>query len=162
MSSNKYKPHLLVLPEDDPNRQITNGFILNPALNERAIQVLPSGGGWTRVVEEFKNVHVHEMQKYSERRVLLIIDFDDQVESRLHYIQSGIPPELVDRVFILGVLSEPEELRTNLQMSFEDIGKSLSQDCADNNPGIWEHDLLKQNKTELDRMVSLVKPFLFN
>jgi hypothetical protein len=42
MGLNKYKPHLLVLPEDDPNRQIANGFVHNPAvdLNERAIQIL--------------------------------------------------------------------------------------------------------------------------
>lgn len=29
---NKYRPHVLVLPEDDANRQIANGFLLAPAL----------------------------------------------------------------------------------------------------------------------------------
>lgn len=46
MSINKYKAHLLVLPEDDANRQMANGFILDPNLNERVIQVLPPVGGW--------------------------------------------------------------------------------------------------------------------
>jgi hypothetical protein len=38
MRINKYKPHILVLPEDDANRQIANGFILEPTLNQSAIQ----------------------------------------------------------------------------------------------------------------------------
>jgi hypothetical protein len=64
MGINRYKPHLLVLPEDDSNRQIANGFILNPSLNERLIQVLPPTGGWTKVVDMFSEVHVTEMYKF--------------------------------------------------------------------------------------------------
>jgi len=30
MSPNQYQPHILVLPEDDANRQIANGFIQAP------------------------------------------------------------------------------------------------------------------------------------
>ncbi|QEI40683.1 hypothetical protein BMF77_01255 [Dolichospermum sp. UHCC 0315A] len=41
MSINKNKPHLLILPEDDANRQIVNGFIQNLNVNNRAIQILP-------------------------------------------------------------------------------------------------------------------------
>jgi len=40
MSINKYEPHLLVLPEDDANRKIANGFILH-CHNRRC------GTGWT-------------------------------------------------------------------------------------------------------------------
>jgi hypothetical protein len=29
MSVNKYHPHVLVLPEDDANRQLANGFLLD-------------------------------------------------------------------------------------------------------------------------------------
>lgn len=57
MRLNKYRPHLLVLPEDDANRQIANGFILHPNVNSRAIQVLPPSGGWRKVLEDFRNVH---------------------------------------------------------------------------------------------------------
>ncbi len=42
MSVNRALPHVLVLPEDDANRQIANGFLL--ALDssvQRRIQVLP-------------------------------------------------------------------------------------------------------------------------
>lgn len=45
MSVNFYKPHVLVLPEDDANRQIAIGFLLDPGLKQRNIQILtPSGG----------------------------------------------------------------------------------------------------------------------
>lgn len=46
MSVNAYADHVLVLPEDDANRELTNGFLQEPALNPRAIQVLPVAHGW--------------------------------------------------------------------------------------------------------------------
>lgn len=90
-----------------------------------------------------------------------MIDFDHQAE-RLSSVKDEIPQELSDRVFVLGVLSEPEDLKANLRKSLEAIGESLSQDCSDDTRRVWGHDLLKHNEPELDRMVSSVKPFLFN
>ncbi len=72
MSTNKYKAHILVLPEDDANRQIANGFVLHPNLNERAIQILPAAGGWTKIMHAFRTVHAHQMKQYHERRIVLI------------------------------------------------------------------------------------------
>ena len=162
MSTNNYKPHIHVLPEDDANRQIANGFLLNPDLNERVIQILPIVGGWSKVVDEFESVHARQMRKYLERRIVLMIDFDNQAD-RLNFVKNKIPEELSDRVFVLGVLSNPEELNANLnKKGLEDIGASLSKDCSDNTRKVWGHNLLKHNQTELDRMVSSVKPFLFN
>ena len=48
MSVNKYLPHLLILPEDDANRELANGFVLNHAVNSRAVQILPPAGGWKK------------------------------------------------------------------------------------------------------------------
>jgi hypothetical protein len=48
MAVNKYKPHIYVLPEDDANRQIANGFLLHESVDSRSIQVMPTTGGWTR------------------------------------------------------------------------------------------------------------------
>jgi hypothetical protein len=42
---NKYQPHVIVLPEDDANRQIGNGFLQVPSLQARRIQILPEAGG---------------------------------------------------------------------------------------------------------------------
>lgn len=161
MACNNYKPHLHVLPEDDCNRQIANGFLLTPTLNHRVIQVLPIAGGWLKVVAKFKHEQVVEMYRYPERRIVLMIDFDDQVE-RLSQIQEEIPEGLIDRVFVVGTLSEPENLRTQMNKSFERIGQALAQDCADNTQTVWGHPLLKHNESELGRMVKNVKPFLFN
>ncbi|MEG4802106.1 hypothetical protein QUB63_20100 [Microcoleus sp. ARI1-B5] len=166
---NNYQDHVLVLPEDDANRQIANGFINNLNVKERAIQVLPIAGGWGKVVEKFLKNQADEMKKLSKRRMVLLIDFDRKGE-RLNHVKSQIPEELQDRVFILGVLSDPEDLK-RIKKRFESIGTgkleqlgdTLANDCSnDNTNGLWGHDLLKHNKTELDRMIKSVKPFLFN
>jgi len=163
MSINKYHKHLLVLPEDDANRQIANGFLLDSTLNARAIQILPPAGGWTKVMDSFINTHVSGMYQYQDRMILLLIDFD-QDEKRLDYLKNEIPNDMKERVFVLGTLSEPEELKKNIANlnTFEAIGKALAQDCINETDKIWGHDLLKHNRNELDRMISSVKPFLFN
>lgn len=106
MSLNRYKSHVFVLPEDDANRQIANSFILHPNINERVIQVLPPAGGWGKVLSRFTEVHVSEMQQYSEERLILLIDFDLR-KDRLTYVKNKIPASLQERVFVVGVLSRP-------------------------------------------------------
>ena len=93
--------------------------------------------------------------------IALLIDFDEY-EDRLIYVNAQIPDNLKNRVFVLGVLSEPESLRRDINKNFEKIGEALAKDCSDNTNELWGHYLLKHNKTELDRMISSVKPFLFN
>lgn len=161
MSINKHKPHILVLPEDDANRQIANGFILNLNINIRTIQVLPEAHGWENAVEIFTNDYAATMRQYPNRMIALLIDFDGD-EDRLSYVQSKIAEDLIDRVFVIGVLSEPESLRRDIRKDFEGIGETLAKDCSDNTNQLWGHSLLKHNKTELDRMILSVKPFLFN
>ncbi|MBF2087844.1 MAG: hypothetical protein IGR80_02690 [Synechococcales cyanobacterium K44_A2020_017] len=161
MSVNKYQPHILVLPEDRANSEIANGFLLNSKLNERSIQVLPFVRGWKTVVEKFTDDFVPTMRLYPARRIVLLIDFDEK-ENRFGYVEERIPDDLKDRVFVLGVLSEPEKLRSNLKRNFEDIGEALSRDCSNNTDVVWQHDLLNHNTDELKRMVSSVKPFLFS
>jgi len=158
--TNKYQPHIHVLAEDDANRQMANGFLLGPNLNNRAVKVLPLPGGWKKTVEEFTKEYAPEMQQLRHRMMVLLIDFDDN-ENRLSYVESHIPDDLKARVFVLGVLSEPENLRTDIKKTFEEIGEALAKDCSDNTNELWGHTLLKHNKGELDRMASSVKPFLF-
>jgi hypothetical protein len=159
---NKYKKHILVLPEDEANIQIANGFVLHPNLNDRAIQVMPPLRGWKKVVEAFTEEYAPEMMgKYSDRMIVLLMDFDNNYESRLSYVKDQIPEELKARVFVLGVLSEPENLSRDINKNFEKIGEALAKDCPDKTNELWEHNLLKHNKGELDRMASSVKPFLF-
>ncbi len=161
MSVNNYSPHLVVLPEDKANSDIANAFLLHPQIDLRSTQVLPYIGGWGAVVKHFTDKHISKMRQYSERRIVLLIDFDEE-QNRCDYVKREIPEDLIDRVFVLGVFSEPEELRNITRQSYEKIGKSLANDCAENTDKLWKHDLLKHNEAELKRIISSIKPFLFN
>ncbi len=160
MSVNKHQPHLLVLPEDDANRQIAIGFINHLNVNNSAIQIVPIAEGWKKAVEQLTDVYAPGMRQFPQRRIVLLIDFDKD-ENRLSYVKSQIPVDLKERVFVLGAQSNPENLRKATKKSFEKIGKALAKDCSDNTNELWEHELLTHNKPELERMVSSVKSFLF-
>ncbi|MEA5419480.1 hypothetical protein VB712_09600 [Spirulina sp. CCNP1310] len=161
MSSNNYLPHLVILPEDEADAKIAHGFTLNLQINQRAIQVLPYAGGWKVVVGKFIKDHATKMRQYLERRFLLLIDFDKQLQNRLPYIQNQIPENVRDRVFILGVFSKPEKLGSALGKKLESIGEEIADNCEQNSNQFWQHDLLKHNQAELERMIADVKPFLF-
>jgi hypothetical protein len=158
--TNNYRPHIHVLPEDDANRQIANGFFQAPNVNIRAVKVLPLAKGWDKPGKKFAKEYEPGMRQFPERMMVLLIDFDDD-ENRLSYVKNQIPEDLKARVFVLGVLSEPENLRRDIQKTFEEIGEALATDCPDNTNELWGHTLLKHNKGELDRMASSVKTFLF-
>ena len=169
MSADKFKNHLIIIPEDDANRQIANGF--ENALTQKkskAIQVLPIARGWKKVLDTFHKEHISNMRKYPKRNVLLLIDFDVKEggaghDHRLDYMKESIPADLKNRVFVLGSLSNPEDLKkaNNSPNTFEDIGKALAQDCFDGTNLIWGHDLLDHNQDDLKLMKKSVKPFLF-
>lgn len=161
MSLNSERPHLLVLPEDDANRQIANGFVLNTRLDGRRIQVLTPPGGWLKVLDCLCKEHVKGLQANPERRIVLLIDFDDDAVNRSAYVRGQIPPQYADRVFVLGVESEPERLRAACNKKFEPIGEALADECAENTTDLWSHALLKHNAMELARLTADVKPFLF-
>src|SRR5271167_1351283 len=161
MSPNRELPHVLVLPEDDANRQLANGFHLQIAWNlQRQMQVLPVAGGWVDVLSLFESEHVAEMDRWNRRFMVLLIDFDGHQE-RLNYARGRLPEGLADRVFILGVLSRPEALTAATARSYEDIGKTMAEDCRQGIDGIWQHELLRHNAAELDRLRRHVYPILF-
>jgi len=150
-----------VLPEDDANRQLANGFRL--PLDFTAfwqMQVLPVAGGWRRVLESFEADLVPTMRRYPSGFTVLAIDFDGNAE-RLHVAKNVIPQDLADRVFILGVLSEPEELKRALKKEYEAIGKAMAGECRDGTGTIWDHELLRHNAGELARLRESVRSILF-
>src|SRR5437867_3937915 len=117
---NKYRQHIFVLPEDDANRQLANGFLLD--VSSRQVQVLVEVGGWAQVRDRFTLDDVDGLRKYDGRFMVLLIDFDNHI-NRLKTMKAAIPEDLIDRVFILGTLSEPEALRQGGLGSYETIGK---------------------------------------
>ena len=160
MSVNKHQPHVLVLPEDDANRQLAKGFALELDQSAgRSIQVLEVAGGWFEVLNRFESDQVADMEKYSARHMVLLFDFDRKAD-RLSYAMGKVPEHLRDRVFVLGALSEPEALRSDLG-SYETIGRKMAKDCREETDTTWGHDLLRHNASEIGRLRKRVRPILF-
>jgi hypothetical protein len=159
MSVNKYKPHVLVLPEDDANRQLANGFLLHPSLSTQ-IQVLEEVGGWSKVLDCFEKDHVKKMDALPDRFMVLLIDFDGR-QDRLDRAKAVIPSDLKDRVFVLGVWTEPERLKASLGCHSEEIGLAMAEDCHQATSTTWGHELLQHNTSEIERLRQQVRPILF-
>lgn len=160
MSVNKHLPHVFVLPEDDANRQLANGFQLEiDFARQRQMFVLPVAGGWSAVLDQFLSDEVASMDANTARFMVLLIDFDGKSD-RLEDARNRIPERLRDRVFILGAWNEPEDLKSALG-TYETIGRALARDCRDGSDTIWEHDLLRHNAGEIARLRERVRPILF-
>lgn len=163
MSSQGFAPELVILAEDQANIDLVNGFAKHPRLNQRSLKVLRPARGWSKVKEQFVQEHIPKlrMPKYRQRRLILLIDFDE-VESRLAHIQADIPEDLKDRVFVLGAWDEAETLNRSLGYTgLEAIGEDLAANCADQVETLWEHEQLRHNQAEVRRLVQSVRPFLF-
>jgi hypothetical protein len=160
MSVNKDLEHVLILPEDDANRQLANGFWQEVDWSrQRRMQVLAEAGGWIEVLNLFKSQHVTGMDRYPKRFMVLLIDFDSE-DDRLNNAKTAIPEHLADRVFVLGIWSEPEALKSDLG-TYEKIGSGMAKDCREETDAIWGHDLLRHNSGELERLRKRVRSILF-
>jgi len=160
---NREQPHVVVLPEDDANRQLANGFHLQVDWNrQRWLRVLPVAGGWIDVLNLFSSEHASQMGRWPHRFMVLLIDFDNDFEARLEQAKARIPEHLTERVFVLGALSEPEALRTAGLGSYEDIGLAMARDCREETDSTWGHALLQHNAGELDRLRQHVRSLLFS
>lgn len=160
MSVNSYQPHVLVLPEDDADRQLANGFHLEID-RIRQMQVLNVVGGWKEALECFKAEHSKEMECYLNRLMVLLIDFD-QDKDRLELAKTFIPENLQERVFVLGAWSEPEDLTRAGLGSPETVGRKLARECREETSQIWGHDLFRHNASELERLRRHILPILFD
>jgi hypothetical protein len=116
-------------------------------------------GGWREVLSCFESDHLSGMNKYPSRLMVLLIDFDGK-NSRLDQVKEFMPEHLRGRVFILGALTEPEDLTRAGLGSFETVGRSLAQDCRDNTNTAWGHELLRHNAVELARLCDRIRPIL--
>jgi len=160
MSANKYKPHVLVIPEDDANRQLANGFLLHHAVDDRFIQIMTPAGGWRNVMGVFNKEYIQYLNSYHVAHVIMIIDFDGD-ESRREECEQQIPDAIRDRVFIIGSIDEPETIKQDLHQSFEQIGLSLATDCDNETFGLWHTPHFEHNASELTRLIATVRPIVF-
>jgi hypothetical protein len=158
---NKYEPHVYVIPEDDADRQIANGFVLHHKVDARRIQVMPKAGGWSNVRKTFQDEYIQTLRNYPQAHVVLLIDFDGHIDERRAQFEQAIPDQFKPRVFVVGSKDNPETLKKALNLSFEKIGESLANDCDADTTTLWGHEQLNHNDPDRQRLVQTVKPFLF-
>lgn len=164
MSVNRYKRHIYVIPEDDANRQIADGFVLHERVISRQVQVVAPAGGWFKVLDIFKEEYLPILRQNQNTHVAMLIDFDERtpVERRTKF-DGEIPDDVRSRVFVIGSGNEPEALKNALGIgTFEKIGRALADDCDAEKSETWGHVQLMHNENERLRLVQIVKPFLFN
>jgi len=161
MSVNKHYRHVFVLPEDRANLQMAEGFHREvPSQQQRQMQVLPVAGGWNKVLDLFESVHAMEMERWQERFMVLLFDFDGK-QDRLTEAKAKIPARLAERVFVLGAFRTPEALTQAGLGSPEQIGHDLAGNCREGTDTLWRHPLLQHNAPELERLLQHVRPILF-
>ncbi len=158
---NKYREHVYVIPEDDADRQIAVGFVDHHRVDVRRIQIMPVAGGWSHVLSTFREEYLLTLRNFPTTHVVLLIDFDGQVENRKQEFEQAIPEDVKARVFVVGSCDEPETLKSALNIGFEQIGKSLAEDCDKDTVDYWSHEQLQHNDAERKRLILTVKPFLF-
>ncbi len=161
MSINKYKSHLYVIPEDDAERQIADGFVLHDRVDTRQVQVVGPPGGWPKVLDTFRNEYLLQLRQNVHTHVVMLIDYDTKGNARQEVFIDAIPEEFRRRVFVVGPSQAPEHLRRATKQSYEQIGMSLANDCDGNQTAIWGHEQLKHNDDQRKLLLEIVKPFLF-
>lgn len=166
MSINHYLPHLLILPEDEDNVRMANGFANHPQVKFGQLQILEESGGWRKAVAQISaNSYMQRhLGKYAEGRILVLLDFDEDAD-RLAYIKAQIPESIRRKIFILGTWIEPQPFKRNLgyKISFEATGHALVDDCRGQTAKVeWQHPHLQHNLDELARFKEEVCPFLLH
>ena len=142
---NKFKWHIVVVPEDQATRQLGNGLSnAFPSIINR-IKLLREAGGWPDAIATINDL---KLDKYPKRRVLLIIDLDLDA-NRLGFIRSQ--PEISkynNRIFILGSFQAVEQLKTVCgDNDLENVGQKLGEDC-----NFWNHPLLTDCRADACRL----------
>src|SRR5688500_1043600 len=108
---NGYPSHVYVIPEDDRDRQLANGFVWHDQIDARRIDIMPPAGGWGEVLKIFEKEYISRLRKYPGDHVVLLVDFDGDYENRRARFAQVIPSDLADRVFVIGARNTPEDLR---------------------------------------------------
>ncbi len=161
MALNKYKPYVYIIPEDDRDRQLANGFLLHSSVNSCQIQVLPAVGGWIHVLSKFKDVYIKELESNEMCYVVMLIDYDDQYPLRREQFLRETPSSLRSRTFVVGAKNNPEVLKRELRLSYENIGNALAKECSERTNTLWNHEELKHNETDTRNMYEAVHPIFF-
>jgi hypothetical protein len=159
MSCNSHKPHVLVLAEDEPYRKLAAGFVDHHDI--KSVIRAEVCGGWTSVFDQARQ-EIRQMHKFKERILVLLMDFDRNYEARKQRLDEIVPPDLKDRVFLLGANVESEDLKRNFQSSSHfNVGKKIADACVRSPVVLSETPQLTNSIQEMRRLRSKVENFLF-
>ncbi|HET6250927.1 MAG TPA: hypothetical protein VFE47_24775 [Tepidisphaeraceae bacterium] len=161
MAATKFLPHVVLIPEDKKDEDIANGFRDYFAVDETRFEIRNVAGGWRKVLAALIEPEKARLYKYPERKLILLIDFDNEFDTRFAQFQNEIPFELKDRVFVIGSMHTPEKLTTATRLSPEKIGKKLAEECDLGNSALWAHEHLRHNAPEVARLHKFVRSILF-
>lgn len=158
MSADKYKNHIIIIIEDDKNRQIVNGFTQNlNIVNSRQIETYVAGG-WPNVKKMFIEVYEKRMTTTPYMYLVLVADFDNK-EDRYDAIFRVVPDALKDRVMLVGARGEPEDITWSSKL--ETLGRELAEACFRNEEGRWGSEHLCHNLPERERVGNKMRSILF-
>jgi hypothetical protein len=159
MSVNRFKKHLIILPEDDGIRQVVNGFLTDISVDAGCVDVRRVAGGWIKTKDAVARDLRGRMTQYPNAHLLVLVDLDTDI-GRVDHLLEVAPAEYRDRVYVLGIKGESEDLRRDFGMSLESIGKEIATGCVSDVFDVWNHDRLSANGKELRRIRNSVRPFL--
>jgi hypothetical protein len=161
MSVNKFRDHMVVLPEDDATRQLVNGFCLHDRLDPRRVSVQPPSRGWSAAVDSFERVWIDYLRRYQRALFVFLIDFDGDPDARRDKVRAAVPTDLRDRVFVLGPRDNVEALRAASGTSPERLGSMLAAECfGDADLAAWLHEHVASNTPERERLAPLARSAL--
>jgi len=154
MSINRNKPHLVVVQEDSPYRDLTNGIRNALHVEGYRIDSRTPVGGWAKVLASVEDM-APLLNRYTEMHLLLLMDFDFEFSSRMEKFKKVIDGQAYqNRVFLLGIDNkEFENLKQTLKQSnIERIGQMLVEDCPQQHTPVWQNQHLNCNQPEIKRM----------
>ncbi|WP_395144447.1 hypothetical protein [Armatimonas sp.] len=161
MAGNRYKNRVEIFVEDDANRELVNGFLRVGYLPYRKdIIVVTPAGGWRVLKNKFSEEYIKRMRNDKFLHVVLVVDFDDK-DDRFTEVSSVIPSDLCDRVMLIGMKDEPEDMRRSMGKHLEDIGEEIAKACFDKAEGVWGDEHLKHNHSERERIGQTMRDLLF-
>jgi hypothetical protein len=165
MSVNRYRTHVIVIPEDDADRQLAVGFLQHATIDARAIQVMPLANGWARLLDKLRDRHIDDLRRFPNAHVVLLMDFDDHISERRQALENVLADfddrgQWESRVYLLGSATDPEQLARQFRLTKAKIGEQLAEECDREEFILWENELLAHNRETRERL-ALVKGTLF-
>jgi hypothetical protein len=129
--------------------------------NPAGVDVRPAAGGWAAVLDLYERQFAPHLRKYPAAHVVLLLDFDDRGDERRAECEGRIPDDLKPRTFLLRARSTPEQLKRELNLTLEQIGFALADECSKQHLALWGHAHLAHNSPELTRLMPVLHPILF-